>query len=475
MRLYRSQLFNQYPSGFTSLFFTQILFNFGFYGFKSLFLLYAIDLLALKENEAIAFFSAFMSLTYATSLIGGMLADKIIGARNSLLIGGSLCCLSIFMLLISPRSTVYLAMAFLSIGLGCFKPNFSTMLSMLFKDTQDLRKDSAFTTLYIAMNIGSFIGPLACSFMSTTYGWRYGLILIVLSFLSGTLLFFKQGHIFKSHFRDSKTYDIGKVFLILGIAVCGIYYLFRYRVYFHGLMGLIVIVSFIAFGSLFYKANPQEKQGLTKAIFYIGLFTIFCALYEQCGSSLLLFFEHFVDRKIFNLTLPSSSLLSLNPILVLILGLIIPFVSKSFPNKKITLEGFTKFSLGFFLTSLSFGILLTAAYQGHIPLSIFWMLSAIALQTLGELFIVPVGFSNISKIVPQRYIGFMMGLWLMAISYGHYLAGLVANSSLNTADGKFVYSLENFSQFFLKLSIFPLIITILLAICMFMRKSKKRI
>lgn len=474
MRLSKLQLFNQYPAGFTPLFFTQMLFNFGFYGFKSLFLLYAIDSLALKEQEAITFFSAFMSLSYATSLIGGILADKIIGARNSLLIGGSLCCISILLLIFTPKSTVYISMALLSVGVGCYKPNFSTMLSMLFKDAQDSRKDNAFTTLYIAMNVGSFMGPIACSFMSSLYGWQYGLMLIVLGFLGGTLLFFKHGQLFKNFSARFKGGYVGRTIILLIFVAYVIYDLLRYQVYFHGLMGIIMSASVISFGFFFYRANSEERRGFLKAILYIILFTFFCALYEQCGSSLILFFERFVDRQILNLTLPSSSLLSLNPILVLMLGIIIPFVAITFPSKKSALEGVTKFSIGFFLTSLSFGILSTAAYQGHIPISILWMLPAIILQTLGELMIVPVGFSNISKLVPQRHIGFMMGLWLMAISYGHYLAGLMANYSLNTAEGKFIYTLGNFSQFFMKLSIFPLIVSIFLFLLAFRSKPLQR-
>jgi len=467
-------LFNQYPVGFTPLFFTQILFNFGFYGFKSLFLLYAIDLLFLKESEAISFFSAFMSLTYATSLIGGTLADKLIGARSSLLMGGVLCCISIVVLSFSPESTIYVAMSLLSVGLGCFKPNFSTMLSMFFNDAQDPRKDSAFTTLYIAMNIGNFLGPIACSFISRAYGWKYGLFLIIISFVSGTLIILKRSHSFTGYSKKHNAYDIGKVFVILTLVSSIIYYLFRYHLYFHGLMGIIVAISIVSFCMIFYKTIFSERKGLKKAIFYILLFTFFCALYEQCGSSLLLFFDHFVDRQVLNLTLPPSSLLSLNPLLVLLLGVLIPFGAAKFSHKKVALEGLTKFSIGFFLTSLSFGILFLATYQGNQSISLLWMLFAILLQTIGELFIVPVGFSNISKLVPRSSLGFMMSLWLMAISYGHYLAGLMANYSLSSSEGIFIKTLENFSQFFLKLSIFPFIIAVFLAILMVVGTLKRK-
>ncbi|OJX03713.1 MAG: hypothetical protein BGO76_00105 [Caedibacter sp. 38-128] len=470
MQFYNFQLFTQYPSGFTPLFITQVLFNFGFYGFKALFLLYAIDSLALKEQEAITFFSAFMSLSYATSLIGGTLADKITGSRNTLLIGGGFCCIAVLLLIILPKTSVYVAMSLLSVGLGCYKPNFSTMLSRLFENNQDPLKDSAFTTLYIAMNIGSFLGPLVSSFISVTYGWQFGLMIILISFISGTLLFFKRSQLPMSFIKKTKNLAILKSLFILILIACLIYYLFKYKVYFHGLMGIIVSLSIALFIILFFKATPLERKNLLKAIYYIILFALFCALYEQCGSSLLLFFERFIDRQIFNLTIPPSSLLSINPILVLMLGIIIPFVTNKFFLKNIELEGFTKFSIGFFLTSLSFGLLCLAAFQGHIPISILWMLSAILFQTIGEFFIVPVGFSNISKLVPQKYIGFMMGLWLMAISYGHYLAGLMANYLLNTNDGKFVNTLESFSQFFMKLSILPLIVSIFLIFLTFKRK-----
>jgi len=473
MSILKHSLSQDYPKGSMSIFLTQALFNFGFFGFKSLIILYSIAFYALPEHQAIEIFATLMALSYATSLIGGFLADKLIGPQNTLLIGGGLSSLGVVFLIFPLHINAFLALALLSLGTGCFKPNLSTLLSLLFEDAYDPRKDSAFTTLYVAMNLGSFMGPICCSLLSHYCGWISAFTVIALSFMSGTYLFFCQTRHLKLIMRAATFLQFFQAASILIMSTGTLYFLFTYRNYFDGLMGTIIFIGLICFCTIYYKSTPQERTQLIRTTPYIFLFAFSCALFEQAGSSIMLFFDRLVDRQILSFNLPSSSLLSLDPIFVLILGLLIPRLPKSYFKKGYKLDGLKKFGIGFFFMSVSFGILALGSLLSQIPISITWILIAIFLQTIGELFIVPVGFASISKLAPKRYLSMMMSLWLMAISYGHYLAGILAKFSLNPAKDKLGKDLSSYYQFFLYLSIMSLSIVFLLILDDFRKYYKK--
>ncbi|MGC8483668.1 MAG: MFS transporter, partial [Thermodesulfobium sp.] len=163
-------IFKNYPPGFGSLFFTQAFFNFSFYGLKSLFLLYVIAQFSLSEQEAIHLFATLMVLSYASSLVGGWIADNSLGAKNTIILGGILQAVGIFVLMFPYQELCFLALALICLGSGFFKPNLSTAVGMLFENPRDPQKDKAYSTFYVAMNLGSFAAPLLCGLISKTYG-----------------------------------------------------------------------------------------------------------------------------------------------------------------------------------------------------------------------------------------------------------------------------------------------------------------
>ncbi|MBL0941830.1 MAG: MFS transporter [Alphaproteobacteria bacterium] len=471
MSILKPAVFQDYPYGAKSIFLTQACFNFGFYSLKSMIILHTIDFYSLKEHAAIEIFATLMTLSYATALLGGFLADKLIGPRNTLLIGGTLSSLGVALLIFPLNKNIFLALSFLSIGSGCFKPNLSTLLSLLFKDPKDALKDSAFTTLYVAMNLGSFIGPIFCSLASHYYGWISGFLIIVLSFVLATYLLFRATQHHNILKRATPAKKLLQAAVILVLSIVALYFLFKYRNCFNGLMGIIILISLMCFCTIFYKSTALEKIGLLKIVPYIILFAFFCALFEQAGSSIMIFFDRVVDRQILGFTIPSSSLLSLDPILVLIFGMLMPYLSKAYFKSNNKVEGLTKFGIGFFFISLSFGVLGLGSTLSSIPISIIWVFIAIFFQTVGELFIVPVGFASISKFAPSRYLSLMMSLWLMAISYGHYLAGILANFSLSAQHIRIGDNLGNYYQFFSKLSILSLSVAGILLLNALRKKS----
>jgi POT family proton-dependent oligopeptide transporter len=444
-----------YPKGFKSIFCTQAFFNFSFYGLKSIFVLYAIHRLNVTEVHAFSLFATLMALSYATSLFGGVLADKLLSARLTLVIGGSLSAVGVGLLFAPSPDALYWAMALLSLGAGCAKPNFSTSLSLLFQDTQDPLKDMAFTSLYVAMNLGSLSGSMVCGWLSHYYGWMASFLPLIAGYLFGITLFYINTY----HLKPSKVIKplvkIGYVPVLLGTAVILLYGLFKYHDYFHGIMAVTVTASIGCFAMIFYRCTAQERKNLLGLIPYALSFAFFCALFEQAGSSLMLFFERKVDLQIMGYGIPPSALLSLNPLMVLLFGIFLPYLSKHYLAKGKALDGLTKFGIGFLCIALSFGVLVPGLHHSATLLPLGWVILSFLLQTIGELLIVPIGFATVSKLAPPRYLSMLMGLWLMAIACGHYLAGIMAKLSI-AAPEKGISNTATYNHFFTNLSLMAL-------------------
>ena len=452
---------SNYPKRFLSLFLTQIFFNFGFFGLKSLLILYLIHLNHLESKHIFTLFAALMSLCYSTSLLGGWIADKFIGPKATLFIGSILTILGMVSLMLPIKQSIYLGMSLVSIGSGCFKPNFSTLLSLLFKDPFDKRKDLAFTHLYVAMNIGSFLGPIVCGGAYQYFGWYPCLNLILLSFVIGSYVFFRYTPDVYKLLKNPYFHPFSASFVIL-VSIVLIYFLLNYDHLFDYFMIISMSLSLYGMIYIFYHANVIEKNNLFKILFYILLFTCFCALFEQAGGSFVLFIDQYVARAFWGYSFPSASLLALNPICILLFGKSISSsFSKAFEKNR-TLNGFTKFSIGFFFISLSFILLFIACHLSVEKIDIVWIVLISLLQVIGEVFIIPVGFTAISKLSPPRHLSLVMGLWLMAIAYGHYLAGFFAQFYFMSGTYIKTLTLNQFEIFFLELGLFSLFLSLII-------------
>ncbi len=484
----KSFFFRNYPAGFGSLFYSQIFFNFSFYGLKSIFVLYVLSQYSLEEKEAFSLFAAFMSLSYATSLIGGFLADKGLGSKRTIILGGLLSVTGVMCLLSSSKDFIFLSLAFLSLGSGFFKPNLSSAVGQLFEDPHDSQKDAAYSTFYVAMNIGSFLSPLMCGFVGKVFGWHYALVFIAIIIFIGTWIV--RSNSFLERTQREESYPLRKAltqimnkegflkFLMLQVFVVlmvfSLYLLFKYRDSFHGLMGIIAVISLFCLGKVYYQCDPLERKNVLKIGIYILLFSLFCSLFEQAGSSLMLFFERAVDRHVMGFPIPSSAFLSLGPVFVLMASPLLLFLSKTMFEKKKPMDGLMKMAIGFLLVGSSFWILSLSVYQSHVSVSPFWVIGALFIQTFGELLIVPIGFSNISKLSPKRNLSLMMSLWLMAIAYGHYFAGFIARFSINEVIKTNGNGFHHYSGFFFKLGSMPLVLGMVIIVLITLSASLKK-
>lgn len=464
-------LFKKYPHGFGGLFATQAFFNFSFYGLKSIFVLYVIAQLSVTNQEAMGLFATLMALSYATSLIGGWIADQGLGIKNTIIVGGLLQALGIACLMHPSRELSFFALALISLGSGFFKPNLSTSVGMLFEDPQDIRKDKAYSMFYVAMNLGSFVAPLLCGFVSNAYGGYYNsLLLIVVTLIGGIYLFYQDIEFKQDEVKTVKsplfTHPIilsGSILVLLGF----LYILFKYHESFGHLMSIVAVGSLLYLGKIAYQCDSQERKNIIQIGLYIILFALFCALFEQAGSSLMLFFDTTVEREIFGVEVPPAALLSLGPVFVFVLSPLLTSFWEKVLEKHKSMDGLIKVAIGFLLTSLSFMLLAWGCAQSTGLVPLMWVVGAILVQTLGELWIIPIGFSNISKLSPPCFRSVMMSFWLMAIAYGHYIGGFIAKFSVNEL-AIVQTSLTHYQTFFWNLALMPFVVGVLLFLYRYM-------
>ena len=181
--------FAGHPTGLFMLFFAEMWERFSYYGMRALLVLYIIKgFLSRSDGEAYAIYGAYAGMVYATPFIGGLLADKVLGSRRAVILGGVLMAAGHLLMTLEAEIPFFGALALLIVGNGFFKPNISTIVGSLYPDGSSL-KDAGFTIFYIGINLGAAAAPLICGYVGETYGWHYGFGLATIGMLVGLAVF----------------------------------------------------------------------------------------------------------------------------------------------------------------------------------------------------------------------------------------------------------------------------------------------
>ncbi len=452
-----------FPSGYNALFLNRAAGNFCFYGLRSLLVLYLTSTFLFSDQKAFDLYGTFMALAYLTPVIGGWLSDHYLGARQAILAGGVIVFIGCVSLLGSDLSSLTLGLTFISLGTGLLKPSSLASVGILFSDDQGSEKDRAYTTLYVGMNIGSALGPLFCGWIGHTYGWHYVFPIIGSVLLIACIYCFKrlEGFIQLQGPENLSIEDKLKCSILLIISAVAVWLCLTFADYLDWLMPIIITVSLLTLAIIYNKSNTHDRINLLKIASLMGLFAIFCALFEQSGSSITLFINRCVNRQFLSNQIPTEFFQSLNPILIVILGALVARQTKKDSNNDV----FLKFCVGFFFVSLSFFILSwVPAHSETRLISPFWIVAVFSIQVIGELFVVPIGFSAVSKLSPKKHTSLVMGLWLVSISCGHYIASLLAKFSGLTHDKTATESIRLYQDFFGHVAILPLVVACLIGV-----------
>lgn len=448
------QIQKGHPKGLYVLFFTEMWERFSYYGMRALLVLYLTAELfnggfgLLREN-ALGIYAIFTGLVYLTPIVGGILADKILGQRKAIFIGAITMAMGQFSLAASViadspdmrMNLLYYGLAILIIGNGFFKPNISTMVGGLYKDG-DPRKDSAFTIFYMGINLGAFFSPLVCGTLGEVYGWEYGFGTAGLGMLLGMFWFVAQGKALGEVGYAPKNTDEVKgystkdwmdvLYYVVGSAV--LCFLFVYLWFgIDETIQQVIIYSLLAIGlaGLIYVivsgTNGPTEWSRVGVILVLALFhVVFWSGFEQAGGTFNLFAAENTDRILFDWEIPATYFQSINAIAIFaiapIFSLLWVSLDKIGKNPRTTV----KFAIALILLSLGFFVMAEAKNSAADGLvSPLWLVGVYLLHTLGELAISPIGLSMITKLSPTKIVSAMMGVWMGSIALGNFLAGIM--------------------------------------------------
>ena len=451
-----------HPKGLFYLFFAELWERFSFYGMRALLTLYMVEEIfkALAERDAATavVYASYGSLVYASTVIGGQISDKILGMRSSIFLGGILMAIGHFVLAIESNMAFFIALAFIVVGNGFFKPNISTFVGALYKDG-DVRKDSGFTIFYMGINIGGFVAPLLCGWLAVKYGYHYGFGLAGIGMLTG-LIFFWSG-IKKNVFGDKGmppnqvVYDktvlgIPQKILIPILSVLAVpiiaYILAQYKAIAGGegflgdetlvslIFKLIGVAVILYLGSIMMKATLEERKKLFMAVLITFFMTLFWGFHELSGSVITLFASRNVDLTFLN----AAQTNSLNSMFIIILAIPISLLWAYLSKKNLNPRTPYKFGLGLVLAGASFYILAMSAgsadENGMVPFAYLFIMYFVI--SIGELFMSPVGLSKITDLSPKRIVAFMMGIWFLSSAYAFQIVGFISKQlAVESTDG----------------------------------------
>ena len=470
------QLFG-HPKGLFYLFFAELWERFSYYGMRALLTLYMVNEFflyitddAAREEMSIGIFAAYGSLVYATPVIGGMIADKYIGFKKSIMLGGILMALGHFFMAFYfdaedftnglfgfPINDIngfffYSALALLIVGNGFFKPNISTMVGRLYNEGDD-RRDSGFTIFYMGINIGAFLAPLACGYlgMSENWGWHYGFGAAGIGMLIGLIFFWRgiEDGVFNNNgnqpdeYREKKMYGLRTDYFFYLVAILLVpisAFLVRYNAFeiigelhLHSsiLIALLVIILAII-GKNMISLSKIENLRLVTVLVLTLFITVFWSFFELAGTAITLFAERNVNLVLLN----ASQTNAINPGYIMFLA--IPFSLMWVGLAKAQKNPITpvKFALGILQLGLGFLVFaMSAKYMdaaGKTPF-IFLMVGYF-LMTTGELFISPIGLSKVTELSPKKMTAFMMGVYFLSSSFAHYISKFIANATITGSD-----------------------------------------
>lgn len=438
-----------HPKGLYVLFFTELWERFGFYGMKALLTLYMLKFLLFEEKIALGTFGAYVGLVYATPLLGGMLADRLLGFRRAIVIGGILMAAG-YAVIGLPTSGVatailpkewffFAALGLIIAGNGFFKPNISTMVGKLYPEG-DSRRDGGFTIFYMGINIGATLSPLVCGYVGETYGWAYGFGIASVGMIVGLVTFLAFGERSIGSIGDPpdvaayRRPQLGVpklVWVLLGVAafVPVAALLLQHQELVEGGTYFVltpVVLLYMIFEMT--RGTARERGGILMCVILTVFSIVFWACLEQAGSSLTVFTEERIDRTFMGAEIKTSLFQAVNPLFVVLLA--IPFAGlwTALRQRRLDPPPTVKFGLGLILLAGGFYCLVIAAKQaqeGNLA-SLWWVVLSYFVQTTGELCLSPVGLSTISRLAPVRLAGLMMGIWFLSSAFAGVLSGVIA-------------------------------------------------
>ena len=444
----RQQTFFGHPRGLSTLFFTEMWERFSYYGMRALLVLFMIDTarggMGMGKAEAGAIYGLYTFGVYALALPGGWVADRLIGQRRAVLVGGIIIAAGHYALAIPAEVTFYVGLGLVALGTGLLKPNVSAIVGDLYTGN-DARRDAGFTIFYMGINVGAFLGPGICSFLGEKVDWHLGfgaagvgMTFAVLQYVLGRRHLAGAGEL-KGDASSLRTQARSRAQFLRGLGVVAAAALALVALTSAGFLTLtveavartvslsisILAVLYFSYVILFACRDGLERRrvGLIFVLFIAA--ALFWSGFEQAGSSMNLFAKEHTDLMILSWEFPAGWLQQVNPLLIVLLAPLMGMLWVGLGSRNPSLG--VKFAFALALLGAGFFVMAWGSqYVAAGKVSPVWLVTTYFFHTVGELCLSPVGLSSITKLSPTRLVGQMMGTWFMGAALGNLIAGLMA-------------------------------------------------
>jgi proton-dependent oligopeptide transporter, POT family len=455
-----------HPRGLATLFFTEMWERFSYYGMRALLILYmtaplAAGGLGFDTAQAAPIYAMYVSSVYLLSLPGGWLADRVLGLRPAVFLGGVVIMAGHICLAVPSLALFYLGLVLIATGTGLLKGNISVLVGKLYAP-DDVRRDAGYSLYYMGINTGAFIAPLVTGWLaqsgafrellssmgfSPESSWHWGFGAAAVGMFCGLVQYTLGGKYLaedgRHPIRPSDPVEAarldrrirvvglvaGAVIVLLGVLLgTGILRLDPSAVA-GGFKWVLIAITVGFFAWLLSSrqwTSAERKRLVVVTVLFVAA-TIFWMAYEQAGSTLNLFAERSTNNVVLGHPFPAAWYQSVPALFVIVFAGVFAVVWLRLGRRNPSSTA--KFSLALFLLAGAFAIMIGAAAVAATGarVSPLWLVASYLLQVWGELCLSPVGLSAMSTLAPARISGLVMGVWFLALGVGSYLAGMAAS------------------------------------------------
>lgn len=425
---------DKHPKSLSIFFATEMWERYGFYVVQSLLALYLALHFKWPDKQIYSLVGSFTALTYLSPLVGGWVADKLIGQKRAILLGALVLFVSYFVLSLIDNSIALTAsLAGIAVGTGLLKPNISSLLGNEYLTTCP-RRESGFTIFYMGITTGIILGTTLPSLLSEHLGWAASFTSAALGMIVAFIVF--TYGIFKYKIKDynSFVFEYKKVIfaLLLMIALWTLsFYILSSPQLANIVFGLVVLFSA---SFILYSVNTenaiQSRQTLVIGLLCI-ISVMFWAFYFQMFMSLTLFISRVVQSNFFGIKFPPPYYITIQSIGMLIIGF---FLARKYPKLTLIERGLStgkKFLLAMVFMCIAYSIITLASnfIDKALLLSPLLIIPAYLMISLAELLLSPVGLSAITILADKNKVSTMMGIFFVSLGIGGFLSGKLAGLS----------------------------------------------
>ena len=453
-----------HPMGLFILFFTELWERFSYYGMRAILVLYLVSEtsgdnpgMGWSDSSALALYGWYTMFVYLATIPGGILADRYLGQRKSVMLGGLLLCFGHGILALEALWAFYMGLVFIVLGVGCLKGNISTMVGGLYEKDDHNKRDMGFYIFYMGINIGAAVSALLVGYIGEVYNWHYGFGLAGIGMAIGQFGYWK-GQKYLIHVGNliprekNKNEESDNLLLqifkstnsLIGFSLTALIGLFigYSGSWDYGLL-FIGIAFAVGFAIVVYNdGNKIEKDRILVTYLAFLIVIVFWGAFEQAGGLMNLYASQKTDLALGSFMVPASWFQSVNAIYIIIFATLVGSFWIWWKKKGFEHSSLFKMALGVVIMGFGFAFMSLAANEVNYDASgnitqksaMYWLLLAYLFHTIGELCTSPVALSFITKLAPARWGAFMMGAYFAATGLGNKVAGLIGENASDVGD-----------------------------------------